>query len=314
MLFNKVKKIFNYIKYKIINFINTSKFSNYDEKILLGKILSEIHSQKKIKNIMDIEFRVFSQFGDDGILQFLIKKLELDLKYPNFIEFGVENYNESNTKFLLINNNWSGLIIDSSKKYTDEIKKKSYFWKYDLEVMNHFITKENINQIILESKIDRKNIGILSIDIDGNDYWVWKEINIINPIIVIIEYNSTFGFKQKVSIPYKKNFFRTESHYSNLYWGASLEALKYLGNKKGYKFFTTNSNGNNAYFIRNDFFKLIDFKLIKNSYESKFKESRDKNGFKTFINFKKKIDIIKELKLKDVETHKLYKISELEIK
>ena len=95
----------------------------------------------------------------------------------------------------------------------------------------HSFTKENINNILEHSKMNRK-IGILSIDVDGNDYWIWENITYVDPIIVIIEFNSNFGFDQKISVPYKENFIRAEEHHSNLYWGASLEALKFLAQKR----------------------------------------------------------------------------------
>ena len=307
-----MKKIIKYIKHKIITLLNILKSPDDTEKILIGKKLVDINNKKIPEKIEDIEFKIFSQFGDDGIIQFLINKIELDYKYHNFIEFGVENYKEANTKFLLLNNNWSGLIIDSSKENINQIKKSNFFWKYNLDAKNSFITRENINKIIADSKLDKNHIGILSIDIDGNDYWVWKEINVIDPAIVIIEYNSSFGFINKVSIPYDENFLRTKAHYSNLYWGASLEALKYLADKKGYKFFSTNSAGNNAYFIKDTFYEKVNFILKKNYYESKFRESRDINGVKTFVHYKDKIEIIKDLTVEDVEKQKLYKISELE--
>lgn len=306
-----MNKLVKYIRYKIIRILNILRSSDDTEKILIGKKLINLNNNKTPKNIEDIEFKIFSQFGDDGIIQFLINKIELDYKYHNFIEFGVENYKEANTRFLLVNNNWSGLIIDSSEKNINEIKNSNYFWKYNLEVRNNFITRENINIIIKDSKLNKEHIGILSIDIDGNDYWVWKEINVIDPIIVIIEYNSSFGFVNKVSIPYDKNFSRTKAHHSNLYWGASIEALKFLADKKGYKFFSTNSAGNNAYFVKESFYKKIDFVLKKNSYEGKFRESRDKDGLKTFVHYKDKLDIIKDLTVEDVEKQKLFKISEL---
>ena len=307
-----MKKLINYIKYKIIKLLNIIRFSDDTEKILIGKKLININNSKTPKIIEDIEFKIFSQFGDDGIIQFLINKIELDHRYHNFIEFGVENYNEANTKFLLLNNNWSGLIIDSSKDNIDQIKNSNFFWKFNIEAKNNFITRENINNIIKDSKLDKEHIGILSIDIDGNDYWVWEKINVIDPIIVIIEYNSSFGFFNKVSIPYDENFSRTKAHHSNLYWGASIEALKFLANKKGYKFFSTNSAGNNAYFIKESFFTKIDFILKKNSYEGKFRESRDKSGLKTFVHYKDKLNIIRDLTVEDVEKQKLFKISELE--
>ena len=117
------------------------------------------------------------------------------------------------------------------RKNISYIKKSNYFWKYDLEAICSFITKENINDILEKAKINKK-IGLLSIDIDGNDYWVWENINYVDPIIVIVEFNSNFGFDHKISIPYNKDFIRTNEHYSNLYWGTSLEALKYLAKKK----------------------------------------------------------------------------------
>tara|TARA_B100000579_G_scaffold38824_1_gene27129 strand:- start:266 stop:1189 length:924 start_codon:yes stop_codon:yes gene_type:complete len=306
-----VKKIIKSLSSKIKKIIGIGKSSNEIQKLAIGKLLLKRNKLKKIEKIEDIEFKIFSQFGDDGIIQFLIDKLEIDYEYQNFIEFGVEDYSEANTKFLLLNNNWSGLILDSSNENIENIKKKIFFWKFELEAIKSFITKENINSIITNSNINRKKIGILSIDIDGNDYWVWKEINVIDPLIVIVEYNSTFGFEKKISIPYKQDFERSKAHHSNLYWGASIEALKFLAKQKGYKFLTTNSAGNNAYFIKENIFDKIKLDLKKNTYQSKFRESRDESGKKTFINYDQRLSIIGHLEVEDVETNKLYKISEL---
>jgi len=306
-----VKKIIKSLSSKIKKIIGIGKSSNEIQKLAIGKLLLKRNKLKKIEKIEDIEFKIFSQFGDDGIIQFLIDKLEIDYEYQNFIEFGVEDYSEANTKFLLLNNNWSGLILDSSNENIENIKKKIFFWKFELEAIKSFITKENINSVITNSNINRKKIGILSIDIDGNDYWVWKEINVIDPLIVIVEYNSTFGFEKKISIPYKQDFERSKAHHSNLYWGASIEALKFLAKQKGYKFLTTNSAGNNAYFIKENIFDKIKLDLKKNTYQSKFRESRDESGKKTFINYDQRLSIIGHLEVEDVETNKLYKISEL---
>lgn len=309
-----MKKIKNLLIQKIKNLINISFKKDLYDKVLIGKNLSELNNQKIPSRIEDIEFKVFSQFGDDGIIQYLINRLDIDRDYHNFIEFGVENYEESNTKFLLFNNNWSGLIMDSSDENINYIKNSNYFWKYDLEAKSCFVNKSNINHLINDSKIDKKKIGLLSIDIDGNDYWVWRELNVIDPLIVIIEYNSVFGFSEKISIPYKSDFSRNKAHHSNLFWGASLEALKFLGQQKGYEFFCTNSSGNNAYFIKKELFNKVDLKLKKNSYQSKFRESRDKKGKKTFIHYKNRLEIIKNLFVQNVETNELKKLSELDLK
>jgi len=306
-----VIKIIKSIILKIFKLIGISKSSNEIEKIALGRLLSKKNKLKTVEKIEDVEFKIYSQFGDDGIIQFLINKLEIEYEYQNFIEFGVEDYSEANTKFLLINNNWSGLILDSSEKNIGNVKKKDFYWKHELEAVQCFITRDNINNVILNSKINKKKIGILSIDIDGNDYWVWEKINAIDPLIVIVEYNSTFGEKYKISIPYNENFNRSKAHYSNLYWGASIEAFKFLANKKGYNFFSTNSAGNNAYFIKENIFEKLDINLKKNVFRSKFRESRDKTGKKTFENFNDRLKIIGHLKVEDVETKKKLKLSEL---
>lgn len=306
-----MKKIIKFIILKLKLFLSISESSNEIHKLALGKINSRINNLKIINKIEDIEFKIFSQFGDDGIIQYIVDKLDLDYQYQNFIEFGVEDYEEANTKFLLLNNNWSGLILDSSKKNIEKIKKNFFFWKFDLDAVHCFVTKENINSIIAESEINKNKIGILSIDIDGNDYWIWKEINIVDPLIVIIEFNSTFGFEKKISVPYKKDFDRSKEHYSNLYWGASLEGLKYLAKQKGYKFFTTNSSGNNAYFIKENIFDKLELKLKKNTFHSKFRESRDKYGKKNFIKYDDRVKHIGHMEVVDVETNKLFKISNI---
>ena len=306
-----MKKIIKSLYSKIKKIIGIDKSYNEIQKLAIGKLLLKRNKLKKIEKIEDIEFKIFSQSGDDGIIQFLIDKLEIDYEHQNFIEFGVEDYSEANTKFLLLNNNWSGLILDSSNENIENIKKKNFFWKFELEAIKCFIMKENINSIITNSNMNKKKIGILSIDIDGNDYWVWKEINVIDPLIVIVEYNSTFGFEKKISIPYKQDFERSKAHHSNLYWGASIEALKFLAKQKGYKFLTTNSAGNNAYFIKENIFDKMKLDLKKNTYQSKFRESRDESGKKTFINYNQRLSIIGHLEVEDVETNKLYKISEL---
>lgn len=122
---------------------------------------------KKINSLEEVEFQVFSQFGEDGIIQWLVHNVEI--KEKTFIEFGVEDYTEANMRFLLMNNNWTGLVMDGSRENIDHLKKWDLMWKYDLQAMDVFITKDNINQVIKEAGFEG-DLGILSIDLDGNDY------------------------------------------------------------------------------------------------------------------------------------------------
>lgn len=260
-----IKKIYSALKenisnYKHLNFLKEQVWNEYKSpKVILGKIQSDLNNTKTgIKSINDVEFQVFSQFGDDGIIQWLVNKLPIRNK--TFIEFGVENYRESNTRFLLVNKYWSGLVIDGNKNNVESIRKEQISTFYDLQSECSFITTDNINELIKSAKFDNE-IGLLSIDIDGNDYWIWKAVETIKPIIVISEYNSLFGFQDPYTIPYQKSFVRGESTPFNFY-GTSLLSVYDLAIEKGYKFIGCNNSGNNAYFVREDFLHYLPFESL----------------------------------------------------
>jgi hypothetical protein len=279
----------------------------HSEKQLLslGKLLSSTISTKKFNSLQDSEFKIFSQWGDDGIIQYLIKNIEIREK--KFIEFGVENYRESNTRFLLMNNNWEGLVLDSSKQNIEQIQKSNFYWKYDLSAQQCFITKKNINQVIRTNNF-HGNIGILSIDIDGNDYYIWDTINCVNADIVIIEYNSLFECARPITIPYQEDFFRTTAHHSNLYYGASLQSLCDLGQNKGYSFVGSNSAGNNAYFVKsNKMNSILPLSCEEGYVKAKFRESRDENGNLNFLNFEKRMKEISNMDVYNTRTKSIEK-------
>ncbi len=277
---------------------------HYDTfKILLnqGKILAESNRNKKnIQSLENVEFQVFSQRGEDGIIQYIISQIEI----PNriFVEFGVEDYTESNTRFLLINNHWSGLVMDGSKRNVRFIKEDFIYWKYDITAYQSFITKENINQLI-SSYTKCRDIGLLSIDIDGNDYWIWEAIDVINPRIVVCEYNSLFGDTKKLTVPYAADFDRTTAHYSNLYFGASLAAFCQLAERKGYDFIGTTGAGVNAFFVRKDLSAPFRKLTAKEGFvASANRDSKDQKGTLTFLPHERRLEVIKELPVIELET------------
>jgi hypothetical protein len=123
-------------------------------------------------------------------------------------------------------------------------------------------------------------------------------------VIVVVEYNSTFGSKQAVSIPYDAGFERSRAHYSQLYWGASLRAFCSLGTRKGYAFVGCNSAGNNAYFVRRDRLgPLIELDPQEGYVESRFRESRDSDGQLTYLAGKDRLREIATLPVVDVGGH-----------
>lgn len=282
----------------------SQNFLYEEQKLLTARILAEnVKNKGCIASFEDVEFKVFSQWGDDGIIQWLIS--HLDIPNKTFVEFGVENYRESNTRFLMMNNNWSGLVMDGSPDNVNQITNSEYFWKYDLQAKAAFVDCSNVNELIASRSFDPE-IGILHIDIDGNDYWIWETVDVVNPVIAIIEYNSVFGCEQAITIPYNKQFVRTAAHFSNLYYGASLPALCHLALKKGYAFIGCSSVGNNAYFVRRD--KLNDvvreISAAEGYVASKFRESRDQNGRLTYAAGADRIKLIKGLPVVDVISNK----------
>ena len=257
-----------------------------------GGLNRELNGQI-LENIHLAEFKVFSQWGDDGIIQFLVNYLDINDK--RFVEFGVENYKECNTRFLLINNNWTGLVIDGSVQNIMEIKNDPIYWKYNLTAKSEFVTAENINNLLLANGFGGE-IGLLHIDIDGNDYWVWKAIQVVNPIIIIVEYNSVFGYDKPWTIPYNHEFKRTSYHFSNLCYGSSILSLVDLAKEKGYVFIGCNRNGNNAYFIRGDKKKSLKEKTPSEGFVlSQFSESRDQSGNLTYVRAEKRLEMIRGL-------------------
>ncbi len=218
---------------------------------------------------------------------------------------------ESNTRFLLKNNNWEGVLIDASKEDIQSIKDDATYWKYSINAIHSFISRENINEVIEATDVPF-NIGLLSIDIDGNDYWVWDAIECISPVIVICEYNNLFGPDLKVTVPYKSDFERSNAHYSNLYYGASISALQLLAENKGYILVGSNSVGTNLFFVRNDMSKFINSKTVSDTYvKCNVRESRSKSGKLTFLSKKEALKEINECALHDFETGKTRRVENL---
>lgn len=258
----------------------------------------------------DYGFRVFSQNNEDGLLQYIIHHTYLPQK--TFVEFGVEDYSECNTRFLLLHNSWKGLVMDGSKEWMYALRSQSIYWRRTIEAKGAFITRDNINELISESGYSG-NVGLLSVDLDGNDYWVLNAINCIDPQILICEYNPIFGSRETVSIPYEKSFYRTKAHYSNLYWGASLGAFTYLLNRRGYKLVCINNLGNNAFFVKKDASDIPEIAVEDAWREAVYRESRDENGNLTFLSFSEGKELLRDMTVIDVITGERKKIGDIQI-
>ncbi len=273
--------------------------------LLLGAMLAEqMKAKRQIGSLSEVEFRIFSQFGDDGIVQWLSKHITFANR--TFIEFGVEDYRESTTRFLMMHDNWSGFVMDGSTDHVSAIGRSEYFWRHELIAQAAFVDRENINELLSSCPFNPE-IGILHIDLDGNDYWIWNEINVVSPSVVILEYNSVFGIDRAITVPYDRTFSRTRAHHSNLYFGASLRALHQLSEKKGYAFIGCNSAGNNAYFVRRDRLNDVvrEIPLQQGFVVSKFRESRDHAGTMSYVAGVERLALIKGMPVFNTETQQI---------
>jgi hypothetical protein len=277
--------------------------------LLVQPRIRELAAAGSLPQICDAEFSVCSQWGEDGIIQYLLAKVPI--AEQSFVEFGVADYRESNTRFLLQNNGWRGLVIDSSREHIDYIRVQEYSWRYELTAICAIVTRANINTLIASAGFSGE-IGLLSVDIDGNDYWVWEAISVIAPQIVIAEYNSVFGPRWPVSVPYSERFDRTSAHYSNLYHGASLGALCYLAERKGYVFVGSNRAGNNAFFVRADQAGELRALTCAQGYvESRLRESRDRRGRLTFVAGAERRRLIADQAVVNVQTGEMLRVRDL---
>lgn len=283
-----------------------------DLAILQAQTLArEVRSHGPYERLEEAEFKVFSQWGDDGIIQYLVHMTAAAEEAPAFVEFGADGYVEANTRFLLQNDNWTGLVMDGSRENVEPIRSSRLSWMYELDAVEAFVTRENIDELLVRHAPAR-DLGLLNIDIDGNDYWVWEAITSVTARVVVIEYNSLFGHERALVVPYRPDFRRGAAHFSHLYFGASLRALAELGRAKGYAFVGCNSAGNNAYFVRNDVVGRIPTPSVESGYRrSRFRESRDQSGRLNFLSGAERVAEISHLTALDLETAETVRLADV---
>ena len=244
LIINFLKKRF----YKIKLYRQLSPSTQIQQVKLFHYYIDCLRSNN-LPNFNATGFKVFSQFEEDGKLLYIFSILGMGKK--TFVDLGSNDCVNSNCANLAVHFNWKGLFVDGDKNLI-EIGKKFYkktpnFWSYKPKFVHAFLTKKNVNNII-QTEGFKGEIELLSIDIDGNDYWIWESLEIIQPKVVIIECQLAFGLEEKV-IPYREDF-KEDVRNSNNY-GASALALQKLGKQKGYRLVGANEYGNNLFFIKN---------------------------------------------------------------
>lgn len=215
--------------------------------ILRAQVLSHPRYTDK-KRLEPFGFKVYSQNEEDGMIAEIFNRIGTTNKF--FIEFGVEDGLQCNTHFLLFQG-WEGVYMEGSAEFCEKIREnfKIPLERGQLTLLHSFITAENINDLIAQTKAkDLVEIDLLSIDIDGNDYHIFNAISIIKPRVIVIEINAKFPPPVEYVMPYNPTHIWDGSDIQ----GASLESLTKLAKQKGYNLVATDLKGVNAFFVRTD--------------------------------------------------------------
>lgn len=205
--------------------------------------------QKAKQGLERFEYSMFSQNGEDGILRYLFSEIGFGSRF--FLEFGFSVL-QNNSLRLILKEQFSGIFIDGAESSVKQFNEAVLLSGIaNVQAINRFLDLDNLESTIVESKLPGE-IDLLSIDVDGNDYWFWEGITCISPRIVLIEYNASLGPDLSLTVPYDPSFDRHRKHKSGFYAGASIGALEKLGKKKGYSLVACDSMGVNAFFVRDD--------------------------------------------------------------
>jgi hypothetical protein len=199
------------------------------------------------QNVLAQRFHDLSQNEEDGITLALFKLVGATTR--RFVELGAGT-NGGNSGFLATSCGWTGLMVDGSPARAKKLVKR--FGRFGVRALSSWITVGNVNQLVLDSELSGE-IDLLSLDIDGNDYWVWRQLDACSPRIVILEFNPAFGPSRAVTVQYDATFDRANfKAVTSVFYGASLGALERLGREKGYRLILVEPRGVNAYFLRDD--------------------------------------------------------------
>ena len=173
-------------------------------RVALGALMArEIAGSASSCN--EAEFRSFSQFGEDGIIEYLIQRC--DISPRTFVEIGVETYAEANTRFLAEHRLWRGLIVDQNPRLSRDLARTKLDWRSQVRAASAFVTRANVRQMVTPF-VGTDGLGLLSVDIDGVDYWVLEQLVDLDPAMVVVEYHALFGDAAPVSIPDDAGFDR----------------------------------------------------------------------------------------------------------
>lgn len=225
--------------------------SQVAQRVLTQQYQTALRLGLPLPTFADTGFRVFSQTDEDGLLHYLFSVI--GTSYKTCIDLACGAPMGSNTTNLICNQGWHGLLIDADESLLAQSRqfytRHPDTWVYPPKILSAWVTLDNVNNLFRQVGMAGE-IDLLCLDIDGVDYWLWQAIDAVMPRVVLVEYLNIWGPDRAVTVPYRPNFNRMDTHPD--FFGASLPAFVKLGRAKGYRLVGCNRYGFNAFFVRND--------------------------------------------------------------
>jgi hypothetical protein len=237
--------------YRVLNSIKLINERQLDQLILMNQY-RQLAAFNALPKFQDVGFHTYSQTDEDGFLLYIFALIGTTNK--KVVEICCGDGVECNASNLIINHGWRGLLFDGDENQL-EIGRKIYnFIKTTSnnppQLVNAWITAENVNDLIMSRGFEGE-IDLLSLDLDGMDYWIWNSITCVKPRVIVLEYNTYWGPEKSVTVPYDPKF-AAKIIDGAYYCGASLQAFVNLGKKLGYRLVGSNTRQFNAFFVRDD--------------------------------------------------------------
>lgn len=275
-----LSKIILYIKRTLLDDVGL-KNTPMEQVILTNqyRLMKKLLKPKEMPKLSDVGFSLNSQFEEDGLLLYIFSLINTTNK--RVVEICAGSGNECMATNLIINHDWEGLLFDGDEENVR--KGKAYFAQYKStkfkppKYIHAWITKDNINQLISENGFTGR-VDLLSLDIDGIDYYLMQAIEVIKPRVIICETHNIIPDNLSLTIPYQANFNHLSGPHPD-FMGVSLLAMKKLLSKKGYRLIGANRYGFNTIFMASGvgekYFRAVTIKSVHaNSFTQESVSSR----------------------------------------
>ena len=213
----------------------TASANQVSQLVLLNQYRERVLRNEPLPTFEDVEFRAFSQNGEDGILLYIFGLIGMGRR--RCVEICASDGIECNTANLIVNHGWSGLLFDGDEELIE--RGRAFYSRlrdtHDCPptLVCSWITRENINTLIKENGIEGP-VDLLSLDLDGVDYWIWDAIEVIKPRVVIAEFQCVWGSDRAVTVPYSESFKTRFIDNFAVYSGASLPAFVKLARARAW--------------------------------------------------------------------------------